>query len=212
MLRYVLFDLDETLYPASNPLMPALRERMRGFVQQRLGVGPLAAEQLSQRYFFEYGTTLRGLQIEQRVDPQDYLDFLGSVDPVLFLFPDLHLREMLETIPQGKYIFTNADRPHAERVLKALGIAGQFDEIFDIASFDWQPKPAPVAYQRALATLQASPHEVAVVDDQARNILGARALGLPGILVGTAPDGEDCPCAASIYDVALVLAGLDGQD
>jgi FMN phosphatase YigB (HAD superfamily) len=43
--------------------------------------------------------------------------------------PDPALRDMLDSIPLPKVVFTNADRAHAARCLDLLGIAGCFRRV-----------------------------------------------------------------------------------
>ena len=61
-VRAVLFDLDNTIYPASNGLMLSIDQRIGEFVQRLLGLDEDEALRLRRHYYAEYGTTLRGLQ------------------------------------------------------------------------------------------------------------------------------------------------------
>lgn len=189
MIKYILFDLDETLYPATSGLMPAIGERMRLYLEQRYKLDPERAHELQKRYWLQYGTTLRGLMLEREIDPQEYLDFVHNVDVAHFLAPDERLREILSNIPYGKVIVTNADAPHAERVLARLGIADQFTRIFDIVFMEFECKPARGAYERVLKTLNAGGDECILIEDSVRNLPAARELGIQTILL--LPPGSD---------------------
>jgi putative hydrolase of the HAD superfamily len=183
MVRYVLFDLDETLYPVSSGLMPAIGERMRAWLQATYQLDVEAALALQKRYWNDYGTTLRGLMVEQQVDPRDYLLYVHDVDVAQFLAPDERLRRVLQQIPFSKVIVTNADRPHAERVLERLGIADQFAQIFDIVFMEYECKPSRGAYERVLNALGARGDECILVEDLPRNLPMARALGIRTVLL-----------------------------
>ena len=50
----------------------------------------------------------------------------GSIDYEYHLKPDLELRELLLSINLPRFVFTNADRLHAERCLEMMGIADCF--------------------------------------------------------------------------------------
>src|SRR5690242_17706922 len=109
MIRYILFDLDETLYPATSGLMPAIGDRMRLYLEQRYHLDPERAHELQKRYWLQYGTTLRGLMLEREIDPLDYLQFVHDVEVAQFISPDERLRQTLAEIPYERVIVTNAD-------------------------------------------------------------------------------------------------------
>lgn len=232
MIRYILFDLDETLYPATSGLMPAIGDRMRLYLEQRYDLDPQRAHELQKRYWLEYGTTLRGLMLEREIDPHDYLKFVHDVDVTQFIQPDERLHQILASIPYQKVIFTNADAPHAERVLEQLAIADQFSRIFDIVCVEFDCKPGRGAYERVLAELNARGDECILVEDSVRNLPAARALGIATILLmpaGYDPDVQpsrrhfadpasekkvtECPpdanlCISEIYQVADAIRQL----
>lgn len=234
MVKYILFDLDETLYPATSGLMPAVGERMRLYLERRFNLDPEVAHELQKRYWLEYGTTLRGLMLEHEVDPQDYLIYVHDVDVSQFIEPDERLRQILASIPHDKVIVTNADAPHAERVLTRLGIADQFNGIFDIVFMEFDCKPARGAYERVLRALNVRGDECILIEDSARNLPGARELGIQTILLtppGFDPDVQptrrlldpaahqqvaECPpdanlCIQEIYHVADAVRELAGS-
>lgn len=67
-----LFDLDNTLYPASCQLFPQIERRMRGFIQNLLSVDADEAHAVQKRYFRRYGTTMHGLMTHHAVDPRTF--------------------------------------------------------------------------------------------------------------------------------------------
>jgi putative hydrolase of the HAD superfamily len=182
-MKYLLCDLDETLYPATNGLMPAIGDRMRLYLQENYNLDPVIAHELQRRYWLEYGTTLRGLMLERNIDPQHYLEYVHDVSVADFVSPDPRLRRVLESIPYEKVIVTNADAPHAERVLHQLGVADQFARIFDIVFMEFECKPARGAYERVLRALEVPGEECILVEDMARNLPAARELGIRTILL-----------------------------
>lgn len=56
-----VFDLDNTLYPATCNLFAQIDVRMRDFISAFLGLEPDEAYKIQKHYFREYGTTLRGM-------------------------------------------------------------------------------------------------------------------------------------------------------
>src|SRR5262245_31559191 len=64
-----IFDLDNTLYPASCRLFDQVERLIGAFVAQHLNVDAQEAYRLQKLYFREYGTTLNGLMLRHGVDP-----------------------------------------------------------------------------------------------------------------------------------------------
>ena len=134
-----VFDLDNTLYPASNGLMADVSSRMTQFVANVLGVAADEALIEQKRLFRKHGTTLRGLMEKYAVDPWSFMDFVHQVNYEQ-VDPSPRLAAVLHTLPGRKIVFTNASTYHAEQVLARLGIAGQFEGVFDVAAAAWQPE------------------------------------------------------------------------
>ncbi|HEX7620341.1 MAG TPA: pyrimidine 5'-nucleotidase [Anaerolineales bacterium] len=192
----LLFDLDETLYPSSSGLWMAIRDRINAYMHERMGFPPEQIEVLREQFFRDYGTTLRGLQVNYTVNMEEYLAFVHNVPLVVYLHPNPELRGVIEALPARKYIFTNADRAHANRVLEVLGLQGLFDGILDVHTFAPYCKPMPESFKLALqAAGSPEPRSCALLDDQARITRAARRLGLFTILVGKDSAGEDADAA-----------------
>jgi putative hydrolase of the HAD superfamily len=199
----ILFDLDNTLYPASSGLMHGVDTRITEYVQNLLGVDLEAARQIRRQYFTDYGTTLRGLQHHHTVDPEEYLSYVHDLALELFLDSDAELDRLLGQVAATKLIFTNAPSEYARRVLAVLGIERHFDQVFDIRFFRFQPKPDPSGYRRALDVLGVPGDQALLIEDTPKNLPPARALGMSTILVGE-PGGD----SAADYVVPDILAAL----
>ena len=206
----LLFDLDETLYPSSSGLWLAIRERINAFLQERMGFPSDQVATLRERYFREYGTTLRGLQANYSVDMEEYLAFVHDLPLGEYLHPDPELHMVIAALPARKYIFTNADSAHANRVLDVLGLQGLFDGILDVYTIAPYCKPMPESLELALkAAGSPLPRDCALLDDQARITRAARRLGLFAILVGKVSAGEDAD--AALVKWADLPGLLDGR-
>jgi putative hydrolase of the HAD superfamily len=186
----ILFDLDNTLYPASSGLMHGVDTRISEYVQSLLGLDPAEATALRRRYFIDYGTTLRGLQQNHGVDAEHYLAYVHELAVESFLASDAELDHLLGQVVATKAIFTNAPGVYAQRVLAALGIERHFEQIFHIHTFDMLPKPEPAVYRLVLDTLGAAGPDTVFVEDTPQNLAPARALGMTTILVGAEPIGQ----------------------
>lgn len=185
--RYLLFDLDETLYPRDAGVMQGIRLQIRRYIVEVLGYTAEEADALARRYHQEYGTSMRGLLLNHGIDANHFLGYVHDF-PLDGLVPNPPLDEMLGRLPGNKVIFTNADRAHTERVLAQLGIRRHFGQIVDVVAVDYMSKPNPEAYTRCLSLLQARPEECVLIEDTGRNLAPAKQLGMITVLVDGAPD------------------------
>lgn len=182
----LLFDLDDTLYESHNGLWDAIRDRMSLYMLDKLKIPANSIPELRKLYYETYGTTLRGLQIHYDVDAIDYLAYVHDLPLSQYIQPDPNLRELLTSLTQEKYIFTNADSAHANRVLDILGVRDCFNSIIDVTALDFYCKPEPEAYQKALSIAGVDKTEICVyLDDSANNLAPARQMGIYTILVGS---------------------------
>ena len=172
-----IFDLDNTLYPPSAKLFDLIDDRMGAFIMRLLGVDAVEARRVQKRYFHDHGTTMAGLMRHHGVDPEH---FLVDVHHIALdrLSIDVRLRAGLARLPGRKLIFTNADADYAARVLEARGIADLFDGICDIRVTRYTPKPDPAAYTMMVSHLGVDPAKSLFVEDMARNLTPAKALGM----------------------------------
>jgi putative hydrolase of the HAD superfamily len=182
-LRYILFDLDETLYPTRSGLMASIGQLMGRYMEERLGMSPTEVPSLRRHYYHKYGTTMRGLQIHHGIDPEDYLAYVHNIRLEDYIGPNDALDGVLAEIAIEKVVFTNASKEHAHRVLKILGIERHFNRVIDVRSTGYIGKPDPEAYRRALEILGAEGHECLLVDDNVRNLKPAKKLGMITVLV-----------------------------
>ncbi|MGI9462779.1 MAG: pyrimidine 5'-nucleotidase [Aestuariivirgaceae bacterium] len=184
-----VFDLDNTLYQARHRLFDQIDERMGSFIASRFSVDRAEARRIQKDYFYRYGTTLRGLMSEHGVKPNEFLDFVHNIDHSV-LPADEVLAAALDKLEGRKLIFTNGTVAHAESVLRATGIAGRFDDIFDIEASDYEPKPAAEPYRKFIAETGFDPNSAAMFEDIARNLEVPHELGMVTVLVADT-DNED---------------------
>ena len=180
----VLFDLDNTIYPASSGVMKGVDVRITEYVQNLLGLEIEQARELRQRYYMTYGTTLNGLQRHHAVDAEHYLSYVHDLAIESFLTSDAELDHLLSELTATKAIFTNSPAEYARRVLRAMGIERHFAHVFDIRFSSFLPKPDPAVYQSVLDTLGVPGASAILVEDTPQNLPPARALGMTTILVG----------------------------
>jgi putative hydrolase of the HAD superfamily len=177
-----VFDLDNTLYPPDTNLWQQIDDRIRAFVSDFLKVTPEDAFRLQKDFYKRYGTTMRGLMAEHNMKPDDFLEFVHEIDHSP-LIPNPTLGDALERLPGRKLILTNGTRKHAEAVMKRLDIDKHFEDVFDIAAADLEPKPKPLVYDRFLKKHGVDPQKSAMFEDLARNLEVPHQLGMTTVLV-----------------------------
>jgi putative hydrolase of the HAD superfamily len=182
-----VFDLDNTLYPHHLNLWQQVDDRIRGFIADFLKVTPEDAFRIQKDYYKRYGTSMRGLMAEHNLTPDDYLDYVHKIDHSPLL-PNPALGDALERLPGRKLILTNGTRAHAATVMARLEIDKHFEDVFDIAAADLDPKPLPQVYDRFLKKHGVTPERAAMFEDLARNLDVPHRLGMTTVLVVPPPD------------------------
>ena len=207
-----MFDLDNTLYPPECELFSQIDWRMTDFIADHFGLDRETARARQKAYFRSHGTTLRGLMTEHGMDPAPFLDFVHQIDlSHIPAAPDLGTA--LAALPGRKLVYTNGSQAHADNVMGHLGIAGHFEDVFDIVRADYQPKPHAESYRRMLDHFGIDrPDRAAMVEDIARNLGPARDLGMTTIWLRNEARWA-APEAASmadhvIDDLTLWLSGV----
>lgn len=189
--RTLFFDLDDTLYDSSSGLWNAIRERMGLYMIERLKLPAEQVPDIRRKFFKTYGTTLRGLQIHYEVDADEYLAYVHDLPLREYIQPAPRLHEILCSLPQPRWIFTNSDGNHARRVLMTMELEDCFNGIVDIRAMDWACKPEEAAYRRAMALAgETDPSECVLFDDSPANLNGARLMGFTTALVGENGSGR----------------------
>jgi len=199
VLKLVLFDLDGTLYTRDSGLLQEIGRRIQVWLCDHLGLTWDEAARLRRDYFTRYGTTLNGLIAEGEVDTRDYLTFVHAIPVETYLKPDPALGAMLAALPLRRVIYTNATTEYTWRVLHALGVTDQFERVISIEDTGLRNKLYRDAYERALALLGVEGSECIMVEDSARNLEAAKALGMTTVLV----ENDGSRATTSPYDASV---------
>lgn len=177
-----IFDLDNTLYPASANLFLQIDVKMKAFISRLLDIDLDDAYVIQKKYYREHGTTLCGLMLNYDVDPEEFLDFVHDIDHTV-LEPNPGLAHTIQSLPGRKLIHTNGSDQHAEDVLSALGIEDCFEAIFDIRAGAYVPKPDPESYRRFLHSHAFEPTTSIMFEDSVKNLKPAAEMGMVTVLV-----------------------------
>ena len=208
MTRAILFDLDNTLYPASASMEADIVRRMNQFAATLVGVSVDEAIALRKERMKHYGTTLEWLMAEHGFDdPDGYFEVIHPDGEEEVLIPDPELATFLDSIGLPKYIFTNGPIEHAHRVLRKLGIGKHFDRIFDVRFNNLKGKPAREAIERVLTAIGLPAADTLFVDDMPRYVQGYVDCGGKGVLIdheGRHPD-SGLPTIRTIYELPAFI-------
>ncbi len=177
-----IFDLDNTLYPASCNLFAEIEARMGQYICELLDCDAEEARRVQKMHFHAHGTSLSGLMTEHQVDPHQFLNFVHDID-LSPLVPDPDLPRLLAGLPGRKLVFTNGDVPYATRVLERLGLSDSFAGIHDIHATAYRPKPHVSAYAGLCAAWEIDPATALFAEDMARNLVPAKAVGMTTVWV-----------------------------
>lgn len=150
------------------------------------------------RHFSPEEAPLVKEEICSRADAGELLeeDFYREVSARTGVAPEVVAREMWEIIQINEelrdfilrlrekypvYLLSNAMSSFLRRILEENDLYPLFDRVFISAEMRLA-KPSPDFFRAVLAELELAPEDVVMIDDNARNLAGAREVGIDGIL------------------------------
>jgi pyrimidine 5'-nucleotidase len=185
-LKYLLFDLDGTLYPADGGYVKHTRQQLfqyifdQGWVEKRED-----AEAFWRPYFTKYNQTFRGLtEAGVKIDYDDYWATCrrGTAD---FLKEDKELRSFLESLPAKKYVVSNCNEKEVIEALECLGVLDLFETpIYGAKAMLPYCKPEVEAFTKILDHIGATdPAECCLFEDSYKNCRSASKMGMATVFV-----------------------------
>ena len=177
-----IFDLDNTLYSADSGIFQQVHTLMSKFVSAHLNIDIKKAKELQRKYYRQHGTTLRGLMDNHNVDPDHFLSEVHQLDYSI-VGPNFKLNRELKKLKGRKIIYTNANRQHANDILIRLELTNVFDEIFDIKTANYIPKPEASPYEQIISDFNIDPITTIMFDDIAKNLVPAKNVGFASVWI-----------------------------
>jgi putative hydrolase of the HAD superfamily len=182
--RVWIFDLDNTLHDARARIFPAMHAQINAYLRRYFGVDEAGANEIRQRFWRAYGTTLNGLMRHHGADPRQFLR-------ETHVFPELAemvvhenaLRHALARLGGTKLVFSNAPRHYVEEVLRVMGLERLFDAVYTIEDARYRGKPALHGFHVLLRKHHLDPHRCAFIDDSLENLRSAHRLGISTVWV-----------------------------
>lgn len=186
---HLLFDMDNTLYPASSAMDKGITRRMLECVADFFHCTMDEAIALRSERIVHYSTTLEWLRSEGFTDIEGFLAHVHPSNEAEELPPQPGLRDFLISLNMPMSILTNAPHEHADTVLGKLGIADLFEAVTDIRDAGFNGKPYPDSYMAALKKVGATIEYTLFLDDMQKYTDGWVALGGTAVLIGS-PNGK----------------------
>ena len=188
-----IFDLDNTIYDINLGLFKKISNRITDFIMSKYSLDIDQAKKIQKEYYLKYGLTLRGLIVEKKLEPEEFLDYVHDVE-----HPELKKNDQLISkirILEGKkIIFTNATSKHAKKILKILELEHDFDQIIDIKDLDYIPKPDKRSYKKLLERLNLNKEDLdktIFFEDTVKNLIPAKELGITTVRMKNSMNEKD---------------------
>ena len=188
-----IFDLDNTMYDINLGLFKKISNRITDFIMSKYSLDIDQAKKIQKEYYLKYGLTLRGLIVEKKLEPEEFLDYVHDVE-----HPELKKNDQLiskiKILEGKKIIFTNASLKHAKNILKVLELEDDFDRIIDIKDLDYIPKPDRRSYKKLLECLNLNKEDLdktIFVEDTVKNLIPAKELGITTVWMKNSINEKD---------------------
>ena len=188
-----IFDLDNTMYDINLGLFKKISNRITDFIMSKYSLDIDQAKKIQKEYYLKYGLTLRGLIVEKKLEPEEFLDYVHDVE-----HPELEKNDQLISkirILEGKkIIFTNATSKHAKKILNILELEHDFDQIIDIKDLEYIPKPDKRSYKKLLECLNLNKDNLdktIFFEDTIKNLIPAKELGITTVWMKNSINEKD---------------------
>ena len=200
-----IFDLDNTIYDINLGLFKKISNRITDFIMSKYFLDIDQAKKIQKEYYLKYGLTLRGLIVEKKLEPEEFLDYVHDVE-----HPELKKNDQLISkirILEGKkIIFTNATSKHAKKILNILELEDDFDQIIDIKDLDYIPKPDKRSYKKLLECLNLNKENLdktIFFEDTVKNLIPAKELGITTVWMKNSINEKDYKKNFSFIDYSF---------
>ena len=188
-----IFDLDNTMYDINLGLFKKISNRITDFIMSKYSLDIDQAKKIQKEYYLKYGLTLRGLIVEKKLEPEEFLDYVHDVE-----HPELEKNDQLiskiRLLEGKKIIFTNATSNHAKKILKILELEHDFDQIIDIKDLEYIPKPDKRSYKKLLECLNLNKEDLdktIFFEDTVKNLIPAKELGITTVWMKNSINEKD---------------------
>jgi len=208
VFRYLIFDLDNTLYPKEAGLLDEINRQIDLYIGQKTNIPKSKIPKIRLDYCQKYGTTLGGMVVHHKIDPKEYFRDAYNINIADYLKPDPAQAKILEGLNLKKVVFSNSPLEYVEEVLDTLGIKDQFEKIYDIYFCNLVGKPNLSSYNQVLADLGIEGNECLFIDDMPSNVLGGEAAGITSILIGEGPVSNISWVISNLAELPMIISQI----
>ncbi len=186
------FDIDNCLYKRSTKIHELMQEYIHDYFVRTLNISDQEAYDLQHNYYRTYGLAIQGLVKYHKIDALEYNKKVDDALPLQdILKPDPELRKLLINLRESGtvdrlWLFTNAYKNHAKRVISLLGIGDLFDGLTycDYGEDSLVCKPMKESFDKAMYEAGVTKYENCYfVDDSSSNIKTAVELGFKKVVL-----------------------------
>ncbi len=190
-----LFDYDLTLYgDEERCVINSLDHRISLFVQKTVGGDFESAHKIRTDYLERFGTTLAGLMAMNKVDPDEFFDFIHEPEYLIYPKKAPEKLAMLQSLKGSRFVFTNGRHDWSEAGMAHMGIDSAIEGVFDLKQLGWVGKPHDIAYQKMEQWLSEklpsmgrlmpkNSHDIILLEDSLRNLEPAHRRGWTTVYV-----------------------------
>lgn len=194
-----VFDMDDTLYPASLGMKEAIKAAFGKFMTVEYGITPEKFQELSD-YYTGQGLVDPMAEIKKEVafNNAKWAEFACGELPYNIM-PNCQITaDLLDKLAGEKVVFTNGSEKHTQTVLSQLGLDKHFSHISHATMRNMRLKPEPEIYKELQNELGTDPQNMVMVDDHPKCLLPAKELGWTTVLVYS-PVPANAPWVDHIY-------------
>ena len=192
-IRGIIWDLDGTLYRYEAVFIEACNiAAARTAIDLGLQMKLDEAVRLAERSYDEHGSSFKFFA-DHGIRYEDFhLPYHEAVDTTI-LVKNQQMKTALEQLPIPMVILTNASRQWARRTLDHLEYGHIFGDgkLLALEDVDYQAKSSGrKGFEKELSTIGVRAEETLMVEDLAKNLIHAKAMGMTTALVhhGQLPD------------------------
>ena len=183
MMKNLVFDVDGTLYPASDGVEDESENLCVKFFEEKLNFSHKEAlkkiEQMRQKYHYE----AEGMAETFGVSQEEYLEYVCATKAEK-VHPNSELEQLLRTMPYRKFILTDATRSHALDILKKLQVnSSNFEKIFEAKDGNFAYKYRDEMFEKFFEICQVIPEETIFFDDKQNCLKQAKKFGMKTVLI-----------------------------
>jgi len=226
MLKAIVFDLDDTLYPERRYALSGFAA-VADWAEASLGIPSEQGYAELEAYFNGgvRGDTFNRWLEAHDIEPDRWIPEMVSCyrdhSPSLEPYPETH--SVLQSL-RGSYrlgLITQGHKPGQQRKLEALGLTETFEAVMILGEQDreyW--KPSQIPFERLLEELDLAGSQAAYIgDNPLKDFVGARRLGMltiwvrrsEGEHVNDVPPGPEYRADIELPDLTALENAIEGE-